>query len=319
MICGLVVSGSWTGRDVISILDFSPSDLEVLYEQADRFDQKIKTHTSIKILEGYVIALAFFEPSTRTRMSFETAAKRLGANVIGFTAAAGTSIEKGESYADTIRMLDGYSDLIVLRHKYEGAARFAAEIAEKPVVNGGDGRQHHPTQAFIDLYTIRRLKNRLTELNIGVLGDLRYGRAANSFILGAALYRTNTLFLISPPQLRIRDETKIVLEDLGVKFYETGSLEEVISELDVLYVTRIQKERFPDPSEYEKVKGSYIVSKRLLETRARPDLIVMHPLPRVGEITYDVDTTHYQAYFKQAAFGVPVRMAVLSLVLGKEV
>ncbi|MCE4609016.1 MAG: aspartate carbamoyltransferase [Desulfurococcales archaeon] len=310
--------GSWKGRDVISILDFSLDDLEELYNQADKYLEKIRAGTPLRTLEGLVISLAFFEPSTRTRMSFETAAKRLGANVIGFTAAAGTSLEKGESYADTIRMLDGYSDLIVLRHKYEGAARFAAEIAEHPVVNGGDGKQHHPTQAFIDLYTIRKLKQRLEGLNIGVLGDLRYGRAANSFILGTAFYRTNTLYLISPSQLRMRDETRIILEDLGVRFYETESLEDVVSDLDVLYVTRIQKERFPDPSEYEKVKGSYRVTRRLLETRAKPDLIVMHPLPRVGEISYDVDDTRYQAYFKQAYYGVPVRMAVLSLVLGRE-
>ncbi len=310
--------GSWKGRDVISILDFSLDDLEELYNRADKYLEKIRAGTPLRTLEGLVISLAFFEPSTRTRMSFETAAKRLGASVIGFTAAAGTSLEKGESYADTIRMLDGYSDLIVLRHKYEGAARFAAEIAEHPVVNGGDGKQHHPTQAFIDLYTIRKLKQRLEGLNIGVLGDLRYGRAANSFILGTALYRTNTLYLISPSQLRMRDETRIILEDLGVRFYETESLEDVVSDLDVLYVTRIQKERFPDPSEYEKVKGSYRVTRRLLETRAKPDLIVMHPLPRVGEISYDVDDTRYQAYFKQAYYGVPVRMAVLSLVFGRE-
>lgn len=306
--------GGWKGRDIVQILDFSRGDLEDLFSCADRMSNALSSHTVIRTLRDRIVSLAFFEPSTRTRMSFETAAKRLGARTIGFTSAAGTSIEKGESFADTIRMLDGYSDIIVLRHKYEGAALFASEIAEAPVINGGDGKQHHPTQAMIDIYTIRKLKGGVDGLVIGVLGDLRYGRAANSFILALTLYMPRAVYLISPPQLRIREETRMILDYKGLHYIETDSLEDVIGELDILYVTRIQKERFPDPSEYTKVQGAYRVTRRLLEEKASPELKVLHPLPRVGEISYDVDNTRYQAYFLQARLGVPVRMALLQLV-----
>ena len=306
--------GAWKGRDVVQILDFSRGELEELFSCADRMRDALARGAVIRSLRDKIVSLAFFEPSTRTRMSFETAAKRLGARTIGFTSAAGTSIEKGESFADTIRMLDGYSDIIVLRHRYEGAALFASEIAEAPVINGGDGKQHHPTQAMIDLYTIRALKGGVDGLVIGVLGDLRYGRAANSFILALTLYMPKAIYLISPPQLRVREETRLVLDYKGIHYVETESLEDVLDELDILYVTRIQKERFPDPSEYARVQGAYRVTRRLLDERARPDLKVLHPLPRVGEISYDVDDTRYQAYFLQARLGVPVRMALLQLV-----
>ncbi len=308
---------AWKGRDVINILDFSRDDLDELYTCAN-YMERTGLGFHYRPLEGKIIGLAFFEPSTRTRMSFEAAAKRLGAKTAGFTSELGTSVEKGESLADTIRMLDAYVDLIVIRHKYEGAALYAGEIAEVPVINGGDGKQHHPTQAMIDLYTIHRLKGGVDGLQVGVLGDLRYGRAANSFILGLSIYMPKTIYLISPPQLRAREETRLILDYKGIHYVETTSLEEVLDSLDVLYVTRIQKERFPDPGEYEKVKGTYRVTRRLLEARAKPDLIVMHPLPRVGEISYDVDNTKYQAYFIQARMGVPVRMALLKLVLQGE-
>lgn len=314
---GLEVS-AWKGRDVVQVLDFSRGMLEELFSCADRMARALGEGRVPSLLEGRVVSLAFFEPSTRTRMSFEAAAKRLGARTIGFASGVGTSVEKGESFADTVRMLDAYSDIIVVRHRYEGAALFASEVAEAPVINGGDGKQHHPTQAMIDLYTIRRLRGSVDGLVVGVLGDLRYGRAANSFILGLSLYRPRAVYLVSPPQLRARRETLMVLEDRGIHYVEAGSLEEVIGELDILYVTRIQRERFPDPGEYERVKGSYRVTRRLLEERARPELRVLHPLPRVGEISYDVDSTRYQAYFLQARMGVPVRMALLSLVASGE-
>ncbi len=274
----------------------------------------MRSGAKLRLLEGRVVALAFFEPSTRTRLSFETAAKRLGAETIGFTSEEGISIAKGETLADTIRMLDAYADVIVIRHRYEGAALYAAEVAESPVINAGDGKQHHPTQAMLDLYTVRRLFGRIDGLVYGVLGDLRYGRAASSFILALTRFNPEKVYLISPPLLRVRPEVRMVLEEHGVRFEEVERLEDVIGELDVLYVTRIQKERFPDPREYEKVKGSYRVSRRLLEEKAKPTLKILHPLPRVDELPAEVDETRYAAYFQQARFGVPVRMALLALV-----
>lgn len=306
---------SWKGRDVITILDFSKKDLEKLFEETDLMRGYLIKRKVPKILENTIIALAFFEPSTRTRMSFETAAKRLGADTISFTSEEAISVSKGESFADTIRMLDGYSDLIVMRHKYEGAALFAAEVAEAPIINAGDGRQHHPTQAMLDLYTIKHLKETIDGLTIGILGDLKYGRAAASFLLGLTNFNPKKVYLISPPELKVRSEIKELLEKKGLKIEELTSLTDVLPELDILYVTRIQKERFPDLREYEKVKGSYRITKRLLSSFAKKDLRILHPLPRVDEITYDIDNTPFAAYFMQAKFGVPLRMALLKIIL----
>jgi aspartate carbamoyltransferase catalytic subunit len=309
---------NWLGRDVISILDFTRNDLEILFEEAELMLNRLKEGNVPKLLSDKVIALAFFEPSTRTRMSFETAAKRLGASTISFTAEEAISVSKGESFADTIRMLDNYSDLIVLRHRFEGAALFAAEIAQAPIINGGDGKQHHPTQAMLDLFTIRKLKGSIKDLVIGVLGDLKYGRAASSFILGLTIFKPKRVYLISPPELRVRPEIKEILWERGLIFEEVESLTKVLPELDILYVTRIQKERFPDPREYEKVKGSYRITSKLLYSYAKKDLKVLHPLPRVDEITYDVDDTPFASYFLQARLGVPLRMALLKLILKGE-
>jgi len=306
------MSAKFMFRDIISILDFTREDLETLFEFADRF---IKINEKLEILKGKIVALAFFEPSTRTRLSFEVAAKKLGADVISIVGEEASSIAKGESFADTIRMLDSYSDLIVVRHRFEGAAKYAAEIAEKPVINAGDGRQHHPTQAMIDLYTIKKLFGEIDGLTYAVLGDLRYGRAATSFIYGLTLYKPKKVYLVSPPQLRIRDEVRRELVDRGLVFEEKNNILEVIEEIDVLYVTRIQKERFPDPVEYEKVRGSYIVTLGML-MKGKPHLKVLHPLPKVDEIDYSVDNSKYAAYFYQAKLGIPIRMALLSLVLG---
>ena len=307
---------SWVGRDVISILDFTREDLEVLFEEADRMRRYLEGGRVPRVLEGRIVSLAFFEPSTRTRMSFESAAKRLGAEVIAITSEEATSVAKGESLADTIRMLDSYSDLIVLRHKFEGAAKYAAEIASAPIINGGDGRQHHPTQAMLDLYTIKILKGSPDGLTIAALGDLKYGRAVASFLLGLTLYKPRRVYLVSPPELRIREDVRILLEERGLPIVETSDLESILPELDILYVTRIQKERFPDPREYERIRGSYGITRKLLEARAKRDLRILHPLPRVDEISPDVDETEFNAYFLQARLGVPVRMALLSLILG---
>ncbi len=291
------------GRDVICILDFNRNELERLFRIAS-------TKFEGDELKGKVVALAFFEPSTRTRMSFETAVLRLGGGYIGFGSAEGTSIQKGENFSDTIRMLDSYADAIVVRHKVEGAAKLAAEIAESPVINAGDGAKRHPTQAMIDLYTVWKERGRIDGLTYGVLGDLRYGRAARSFILGLTIFNPRKVYLIAPKGLEPKEE---LLERLNME-YELTDLS-VLPELDVLYVTRIQKERFPDPAEYERVKGSYRVDLKLLEN-AKEELMVMHPLPRVDEIAPEVDGTKHALYFKQAANGVPVRMALLQEVVG---
>uniref|UniRef100_A0A7C2VHZ5 Aspartate carbamoyltransferase n=1 Tax=Ignisphaera aggregans TaxID=334771 RepID=A0A7C2VHZ5_9CREN len=301
-------------RDVLSILDFSRGDLETLFACADTFS---RVEGKLSLLAGKIIALAFFEPSTRTRLSFEVAAKRLGADVISVVGEEATSIAKGESFADTIRMLDGYSDLIIVRHRYEGAAKYASEIAEKPVINAGDGRLHHPTQAMIDLYTVRSLFGTVDGLTYAVIGDLRYGRAATSFIYGLTLFKPKKVYLISPPLLRVRNEVRQTLVERGLPFEERNDIIEVIEEIDVLYVTRIQRERFPDPMEYEKVKGSYVVTLDVL-AKGKPHLKVLHPLPKVDEIEYRVDRSKYEAYYYQAKLGVPLRMALLTLVLGAE-
>ncbi len=303
---------AFRGRDVISILDFTRSDLESLFEAADSVDKL----TSQAPLKGKIVALAFFEPSTRTRLSFESAVKRLGGDTLVVSGEDAISVAKGENLADTVRMLDSYSDAIVIRHRYEGVALYAAEIAESPVVNGGDGRQHHPTQAMLDLYTIRTLKGGVDGLVVGVLGDLRYGRAASSFILGLTRFKPAKVYLISPPPLRVREEVLMQLDKTGLGYEEVEDYRGVLPELDVLYVTRIQRERIPDPGEYERIKGSYRVTLRDLHGRAKPGLKILHPLPRVDEISFDVDNSPYQAYFIQARLGVRVRMALLAGILG---
>ncbi len=305
------VSG-FKGRDVISILDFTRGDLEELFDLADEVRLR---GVRGRPLEGRIMALAFFEPSTRTRLSFEAAMKRLGGETIGFTSEEATSVAKGESFVDTIRMLDSYSDIIVVRHRYDGAARLAAEVAENPVINAGDGKQHHPTQAMLDIYTIRVLEGGVDGLTIGVLGDLKYGRAASSFILALTHYKPKQVYLISPPQLRARREVLEEARNKGLNYKEVENLEDVIHELDILYVTRIQKERIPDPEEYERVKGSYRVTLEMIERKAKKSLKILHPLPKVDEIDPRVDTTHYAAYYTQAKLGIPLRTALLLKIL----
>ncbi len=300
-------------RDVISILEFERSELEYLFEITDKFLNYIDR--KLHLLDGKIIALAFFEPSTRTRLSFEVAAKKLGADVISFAGEEALSISKGENLTDTIKMLDNYSDLIVIRHRLEGAAKYAAEIAEKPIINAGDGKQHHPTQAMIDLYTIKKLFGAIDGLTYGVLGDLRYGRAITSFIYGISLFRPKKVYLISPEALRVREEVLELLRNKNIVYEEKYNVEEVIDQLDVLYVTRIQKERFPDPMEYEKVRGSYRVTYELLK-HGKKELKVLHPLPKVDEIDHGVDVSTYAAYYIQAKYGVPIRMSLLTLILG---
>ncbi len=265
------------------------------------------------MLRGKILATLFFEPSTRTRLSFEAAMYKLGGGTIGFAEPEAASITKGETLADTMRVVESYSDVIVLRHPLEGAARFAAEYAGIPVMNAGSGAEEHPTQALLDLYTIRKERGRIDGLNVALLGDLRYGRTVHSLAYGLSNYDVR-LYLMSPDLLRMRRE---ILDEIKgkIEVVNDTDLEEAIPELDVLYVTRIQKERFPDLGEYEKVRGSYMITIDALK-RAKEDSIVLHPLPRIDEIAPEVDMTPHAKYFGQVWNGVVVRMALLGLVLG---
>ncbi|MCR8433167.1 MAG: aspartate carbamoyltransferase [Candidatus Korarchaeota archaeon] len=299
-------------RDVINITDFSRSDIEYLFQLADRIIENPQMYHGK--LVGRILGYAFFEPSTRTRLSFEAAMKRLGGHSIGFAEPSGTSIEKGESLKDTLKMLDAYSDVIVVRHPADGTAKYAAKICENPVINGGDGKFQHPTQTFIDLYTIYKEFGKIDDLTIGVLGDLKYARTTNSFLMGLTNFKPRKLYLISPELLRPREFILDYLSNFKIKFELIDNLSEVIPELDVLYVVRIQKERFPDVSEYNKVKGAYQINPKVL-SEAKESLKILHPLPKLDEVSPEVDNTKYALYYRQAQYGVFVRMALLLSIL----
>ncbi|MDH2900314.1 MAG: aspartate carbamoyltransferase [archaeon] len=300
------------GRDLISMLDLNRSELETLFDIANEMKRYVKSGTDI--LKNRVLSTLFFEPSTRTRLSFETAMIRLGGNVIGFADPSTSRMTTGETLSDTIRMLDSYSNVIVMRHRIEGSSRLAAEVAAMPVLNAGDGSQHHPTQTLTDLYTMRKEFGQIDGLKIAILGDLRQTRSASSLCFGVSNYKDLKLYLISPEPLRMRQEVKDHLDASGIEYIESSTLEPYLSELNVLYVTRLQKERFADPTEYEKLKGSYIVTTEMLE-KAKKGMIVMHHLPRIDEIPLEIDYTTNARYFEQAANGLPVRMALLSMIV----
>ncbi len=266
------------------------------------------------LLAGRVLATLFFEPSTRTRLSFESAMKRLGGATIGFADPGVSSAAKGETLHDTVRVVEGYCDAIVIRHPREGAARVAAEATRLPVINGGDGSNQHPTQTFIDLYTIREAHGRVEGLNIGFLGDLKYGRAAHALVTAAAALG-NRLTLVSPVELRLPSAILEELKETGARATQTADLASVLGDLDVLYVTRIQQERFPDPLEFERVRNAYRIDRATVEA-GKKGLSVLHPLPRVREIAREVDAMEGALYFRQAHNGVTVRKALLGLVLG---
>jgi aspartate carbamoyltransferase catalytic subunit len=293
---------------LISILDLAKEEVLEIFEKTDALLRgKIRLR-----LDGKIVSLAFFEPSTRTALSFESAALTMGGRVLGFTSEESISVAKGENLADTVRMLDNYSDCIVIRHKFDGAAKFASEIAQKPVINAGDGKHEHPTQTLIDLYTIKRIFGTPEGLTFGLLGDLRYARTVNSLVRGLKFFRPKKVYLISPPQLRLREEIR---NELDYPTEERVDPRDVIGDIDVLYVTRIQKERFPDESEYEKVKESYRVDVRLVE-EMRKDSVILHPLPRVTEIDRRIDSYPQAKYFLQASLAVPLRSVLLHEVVG---
>jgi len=304
-------SHKFVNRDVISIRGFTREEIDHILEVSRSMESIVERGSDM--LRGKIMAELFFEPSTRTRLSFQTAMYKLGGNVIGFAEPKVSSVWKGETLADTVRVVENYADVIVLRHPLEGAARFAAEYAQIPVINAGSGAEEHPTQALLDLYTILKAKGRIDGLNIILMGDLRYGRTVHSLAYALSNYDVS-LHLVSPALLRMRPE---IIEDIKdkIEVSEHTDLMEVLPDADVLYVTRIQKERFPDLGEYEKVKGSYVIDLEVLK-KAKDDLIVMHPLPRVDEIAVEVDSTPFAKYFEQARNGVVVRMALLALILG---
>ncbi|MDP3105345.1 MAG: aspartate carbamoyltransferase [Candidatus Methanoperedens sp.] len=296
---------------IISMKDFSRDDIDIILNRAKKFEHVARGKRS-NLLSGKILATLFYEPSTRTRLSFETAMKRLGGEVIDLGSIETSSIVKGENLADTIRVIGNYADAIVLRHPREGAARMASEFSRVPIINAGDGAGHHPTQTLLDLYTIMRESN-LSGLKIVLVGDLKYGRTVHSLAYALSLYHAEVT-LVSPAQLKMPDIIKKDLKKQGAVVRETTSIEDVIGDVDVLYITRIQKERFPDPAEYQKVAGVYRVTEELLKN-ARENLIIMHPLPRVDEIDPAVDKTKFARYFEQSFYGVPVRMALLAMAM----
>ncbi len=300
------------GRDLVAITDFSRREVERVFQAADGMKRFTKTGTDL--LKRRVICTMFFEPSTRTRLSFETAMVRLGGSAVGFADPSSARVVTGESLADTVRMGSSYSNVIVLRHKIEGAAKLAAEVSDVPVLNGGDGSHHHPTQTLTDMYTISRELGGVDGVKIALLGDLRQTRSAMSLAIALTMFRNVELFLVSPPALRMRKEVLDQLDGARVRYHQLERVDDVLGELDVLYVNRLQKERFADPAEYERLKGSYFITRKMLEG-ARSEMIVMHHLPRIDDIPLDIDSTRHARYFQQAANGLPVRMALLSEVV----
>lgn len=302
---------SWLGRDIISVPEFSQADITAVLKHATDLKKKPQP----KLLENKVMGSCFFEPSTRTRLSFETAMQRLGGRVVGFADPAVSSASKGETLYDGMKIIGQYVDVIAMRHPLEGAARRAAEATDKPILNGGDGSNQHPTQTLLDLFTIKECQKKLTGLKIAMVGDLKYGRTVHS-LLQALKFFQPTLYFVAPKFLQMPEHLIRELDALKIKYYFKDSLEEVTRTVDVLYMTRIQKERFSDIVEYEKAKNMFILDATMLRG-AKPNLRVLHPLPRVGEIKPDVDETPHAYYFQQAENGLFVRQALLGLVLGK--
>lgn len=302
------------GRDIVSIKEFDREDLDFLFKSTDKV-RNMQQSEKRELARGRILGYLFFEPSTRTRLSFEAAMASIGGISIGIADVKSSSLEKGESLADTVRVIDQYSDVIVLRNPLDGSSRFAAEVAEKPVINAGSGTEEHPTQAMLDLYTIWKEKSKIDGLKIGIVGDLKYGRTVYSLLYGLTNYDAE-IHLIAPPLLKIRKESIYEVEG-KIRIHEHEVLNDILNELDVVYVTRIQRERFPDVQEYEKVKGSYVIDSKVLEN-AKSDLIVMHPLPRLDEISHDVDNTSKAKYFEQVSYGKDVRATLLALILNEK-
>ena len=298
-------------QSLVTIANLTKEKIEYLVEMASEFEK----YPNRKTLEGRVVATLFFEPSTRTRLSFETAANRLGARVIGFTDPKVTSSTKGETLKDTIMMVSNYADVIVMRHYLEGAALYASEVSPVPIINAGDGANQHPTQTMLDLYSIYKTQGTLENLNIYLVGDLKYGRTVHSLLM-AMRHFNPTFHFIAPKELAMPDEYKLYCKEHGIRYEEHEEFnEEVISQADILYMTRVQRERFTDLMEYERVKDVYVLKAQMLE-QARPNMRILHPLPRVNEIAYDVDDDPHAYYFEQAKNGLYAREAIICDCLG---
>ncbi len=304
-------------KDLVSIRDLTKDQIEYILDLSKKMVPYARGEKVKRALDGKILGNLFFEPSTRTKLSFESAAYRLGCDVIDVSEMSMTSIAKGETLADTIRMVDAYCDVIVLRHPFEGAARLAADVSENPVINAGDGAGSHPTQMLLDLFTMKEAKGSLDGLNVTMVGDLKYGRTVHTLAQALTNFGVK-LTLVAPESLQMPQDIVDRLKTDGCVPRKTSILEDVIGDTDVLYVTRIQRERFPDPAEYQKVAGTYRIDNAMLRN-ARDDMIVMHPLPRVNEIATEVDSTPHARYFQQAFNGVPVRMAILCAILGGDI
>lgn len=302
--------------DFVSIRDFTKDQINSVLKKTVQMKQYAVAEKRTDVMRGRILGTLFYEPSTRTRLSFEASMLKMGGSVMGFSTPMGTSVEKGESLSDTIRVTESYADVLVIRHPLEGAARLAADLSSKPVINAGDGAGQHPTQTILDLYTMLEAKGKLEGLNVVLLGDLKFGRTVHSLAEALSMFGAN-ITLVAPQSLQMTRDVITQIESNGVKPRTGISLEESVKEADILYVTRIQKERFPDAAEYVKVSGSYRVDMKLL-AHARSTMSVMHPLPRLNEIAPEVDATEHSLYFRQAAGGIPVRMAILCMLMGVE-
>jgi len=300
-------------KNIISIKDYTKEQLEKIFTFTDKIMQ-LDSSQRREICKGKTLGYLFYEPSTRTRLSFDSAMASIGGNSLGISNISSSSTQKGESLADTVKIMSIYSDILVLRHTLDGSSRFASEISDKPVINAGSGTEEHPTQAIQDLFTIKKEKKKIDGLKIGIVGDLKYGRTVYSLLYGLGNYDVDVR-LISPESLRIRSDSTYEIKK-QLDFTESTTLEDHIDDLDVLYVTRIQKERFPDEEEYLKVKGSYVVGLDLLK-QMKDDSIILHPLPRIDEISTDIDKTKNAKYFQQAEYGKHTRAALLGLILNE--
>ncbi len=299
-------------KNIISIKDFKRSNIDYILNEASTLENVAQSKEISEELKGKILGLMFFEPSTRTKMSFETAMKRLSGQCIGFENTGSSSVSKGESIADTAKMYEGYCDALVIRHEMEGVSKFISDVVDVPVINAGDGAGQHPTQTLLDLYTIKKEMGDIDNIKIALIGDLKYGRTVHSLANALTLYDNVELYFVSPPELKMPQEILHDLDKVGMSYTEVSNISDIIDKVNVLYVTRIQKERFGDIDDYLKIKGAYIINKKMLEGK---DLIVMHPLPRIDEIDGDVDDTKYNKYFTQAANAVPVRMAILKTLI----
>ncbi|MDR1761074.1 MAG: aspartate carbamoyltransferase [Bacteroidales bacterium] len=296
-------------KSLVSISDFKVEDYLNIIELAAQFE----ADSYRNVLKGRIISTLFFEPSTRTRLSFESAINRLGGNVIGFADISTTSSTKGESLHDTITMVAGYCDLIVMRHPLEGAAKYAAEISPVPIVNAGDGANQHPTQTLLDMYSIKKTQGKLDNLSIALIGDLKYGRTVHSLIMAMLHFKPHFHF-VAPPELQLPKEYLHILHDKNIPFTQHKDMNKVLSEVDIVYMTRVQKERFSEPMEYERTKNLYVLRNSML-AHAKPTMRILHPLPRVNEINVDVDSSKHAYYFEQARNGVFTRQAIISYLL----